>query len=171
MGASGFLVASMVTGAASTAANAYSQSQAYKAQGAYQAAIASTNSKLAEMQADEAITVGNRNASKIESLTKRQTGSIRTALAGSGVDLSSGTAQQLIAASEQVGKEDIQTIKNNAMRAAWGYKTQSIQSTYEGKFASLTAKAKANDTILAGGINAVTGAETAYGNYLKRGPQ
>lgn len=149
-----------------TLATSYSQSQALKSQGAYERQTADTNSRLANIQADDAIERGEREATELKKQTKRLVGSQRAALAAQGLDLESGDALAIQEETKALGALDALQIKNNAWREAWGYKVQANDYKGRGQFAYLSAKNQANNTILTGGMQVAK--DVAYGAYLSK---
>jgi hypothetical protein len=59
----------------------------------------------------------------------------QVALAGSGVDVQSGTALDILEGTRAASALDVETIRNNARREAWGHKTQADQFEYGRKMA------------------------------------
>ena len=112
--------ASTVTGAF----GAYSTGQANAGAASYQAAVARNNAAVAEQNAQYALQSG-----RIEEQTRRQKtagiiGEQRAKMAASGIDIGSGTPLNLQESTAQVGELDALTIRNNAMRKAYGYRVQ-----------------------------------------------
>lgn len=138
-----------------------------RAQGKYQSTVAESNARLADIQSQDAIDRGNQAANKNTDKTRQLIGSQRASLAAQGIDVNSGSAADVQADSASLGALDSATIKNNAYREAWGYKVQSMNDTYAGKFASIAADSNANNTLLTGGMNAVSDFEKGYYYYKK----
>ena len=113
--------------------------------------------------------------------TRGAVGAARAAAGGSGVDVNVGSPAQTQATIATAGATDVATIKNNAARAAWGYQTQAIQDTYTAQFENLTAKQKATQSIVTGGLSAISQPlsmysqralwQFRYGNRGAQGPQ
>lgn len=178
--------------ALSSIGGAYSQAQAELAQGDYQRTMFRLNARMAEFQATEAISRGDREAAKairrgyresaIARRVGRQTaGSQKAALAAQGIDVGSGSAADILqetAIFSELDQIEIQknasldalTIKNNAWREAWGLKTQASAYESEARMALHTAKRKSKNTLLTGGIRALTYGMFAYGKYKENYP-
>ncbi len=133
---------------------AYSQSEAQKAQGAYQKAQADTNAMFADAQAQDAKERGQYDALVRGRETRKLMGAQRAASAAGGVDPTSGSAADIMAETDILGRQDQLTIKNNAWREAWGYKTQARDYRSQGELAKMGADNMSRDTLLAGGIRA-----------------
>jgi hypothetical protein len=155
--------------ALSTGATAYTTAQAQKSAGAYQKQIADTNARLSEIQANDAITRGEKQATDIKTQTRKLIGAQRAALASQGLDLKDGNAADIQEETASLGAMDAMTVRNNAWREAWGYKVQANNYTGAGQMAQITAKNQANSTILTGGMSMINTAARAsyYGQKSK----
>lgn len=159
------MFASMGISAISAIGNAFSQSRAFKAQGDYEAGLARTNSAIASLQSKQTLEAGDAEASRKNMQTQQQVGAERAAQGASGVDVASGSSALVRNATASVGAIDELTIRNNAARQAWGYQTEAIQDTYKGQFAQLTAKAQSQQSLLTGGLEAISGPLGIYAKY------
>jgi hypothetical protein len=119
------------------------------------------------VQARQTLETGDIEAARENLKTQQTIGALRAQQGASGVDVASGSSAAVRAGVAGVGAIDELTIRNNAARQAWGYTTQAIQSTYQGQFAQLTAKAKAAQSLLAGGLQAISGPLAIEANYLR----
>lgn len=147
-------------------AGAVGQANAQRMQGDYQKMVGDTNARLATMQAQDATTRGDRTAGQIQRQGKQMIGSQRAALAAQGVDVNSGSAADVQAGTAAMTAHDALTAKNNAWREAWGYQVQANQSSAAGQFAKIAGDSSANNTILTGGMQALsTGLKTGYEIY------
>lgn len=149
------MAASMATSAFSAIASGFEQAAALKAQGEYATSVANANAAISKLKAKQAIEAGDVMASRKNVQTRGAVGEIRAQGAGSGIDINSGSSKIRQIETTTAGAIDEATIRNNAMRAAWGYETQVIQDTFQGQFSSLTAKSQAVQSIATGGINAI----------------
>lgn len=120
----GMQVAGMVSGALGSYFSASSQRTLLNAQ----AEIADINARVAESQARVELMTGQRREQASRLSTAALKGSQRAALAANGVDLGVGGAAELQAGTDLVGEVDAETIHENAVRSAWGYRTQSTNS-------------------------------------------
>lgn len=147
----------------SSIGNAYSQSQAIEAQGAYQKSAYDFNSKVAEMESADVLKRGNRAISENKKATSSQVGAERADLAAQGVDVNSGTAREIQNDTQYVGALNAITISNNVWRESWGYKSQAIADTAAGRFSQLASETNYGNTLLTGGLNALS--SLAQGGY------
>lgn len=152
----------------SAISNAYSQSQAIKAQAAYQKSVAEINSKLADMNAEDALQRGEVEARNYKKQVDQMIGQQRVAFASGNVDVNFGSAKDVQDQTRVQAQRDILTIKSNAFREAWGYKTESINQTAAGQFQQLSGQSQATSTLLTGGMNALSYGLKAYDAYKKR---
>ena len=146
---------------------AYSQASALKATGAYRLAVADTNAKIADLSAKQTLEAGDIAASRKNLETQGRVGAIRAAQGASGIDVNTGSAKLTQIGTQFAGNIDELTIRNNAARRAWGYKTQAISDTYEGQFSRMTAASEAQQTLLTGGMQAIEGPLEIGANYLR----
>lgn len=167
----GLFAASTAVSAISSASSAYSQSKAIKAQGNYEKNQMQFNAQVADLQATDAVNRGKSDAEIKKKQTKQIIGSQRAALAAQGIEVNSDTSSLIQQDTAGLGAEDIETIKNNAWREAWGYRVQA--STYNSKagFASVSSKFNANQTLLTGGLQFardVSGGAMDYYKYKNK---
>lgn len=101
-----------------------SAADAAKRQGEFEAQALEYNASIADMQAADALEIGEDQQQLHMLEVRRLIGEQRTTLAGSGVDISSGTALDIQEDSAFLGEIDRQMIASNAAREAWGFKAQ-----------------------------------------------
>jgi hypothetical protein len=129
------------------------QGKSAKLQADTQAAIARINARLAESAAQGALFSGQRQeqAKRLETAAfkSRQ----RVGFAASGVDLSSDSVVRVLTSTDMIGDIDANTIAANAIRAAWGYRTeaanhrgQALMSSANGQMMAASAQAQAAAT-------------------------
>ncbi len=107
-----------------TAYSASEQASAQKKAANYQAQVEANNAKIAAWQRTDAINRGEVEAQKSMRERSQLIGKQRAALAANGVDLNQGSALDLLASTEFLGQEEVNTIQSNAAREAWGYQIQ-----------------------------------------------
>jgi len=111
-----------VLGAYSSYKSAKTQQATLRANGQ----IADNNAQLAEWQASQAIVNGQAAEEGSRLQTAQIYGRQRAGLAASGVDLGYGSATDILASTELLGERDATTIHDNALREAWGYRTEGL---------------------------------------------
>lgn len=125
----GSISATTYAAAASTAAtvgSAVVQANAQEKANAYQAQVASNNQKTAEANAEYSLQVGDTKVAAKQQQTSQMLGAERAGLAASGVDLDSGSPLRLQKDTATLGQVDADTIRSNAARDAYGYRTQGL---------------------------------------------
>lgn len=133
-------IAAQVAGTVISAIGAYQQGQAQKGQNEYQAAVARNNQILAEQYAKSAEQRGNVMAQQKQMELARRQGSIKAAIGASGLDVG-GSGSRLEDDTQMMGDLDVRTIRYNAAKEAYGFRTQG--TTYAGQ-AQLDDAAAAN---------------------------
>lgn len=156
MGATAFLIGSTVLSGGGQLLGAYNQSQSIRAQGRYQQGIAESNAKFNEVMAADAIERGRTESTLVRKRAAQLRGQQRVSYAGQGVDVNSGSALTVQDETYTMGEIDYLTVKNNAWREAFGYKSQAIESRNQGRYAKMTSKIQARNTLLTGGIGALS---------------
>lgn len=148
--------------AGATMSSSMSQAEASRAQGSYQRQQGYLNAQLLEQQAQDATERGRADAATARRGTNATAGSQKVALAAQGLDLSEGSAAETIEQTRAVGAVQEMNIKTNAWREAWGYKTQAINERAEGDMAAIAAKGAAKQTLIAGGMQAISYGASGY---------
>lgn len=127
--------------------------------------IAMQNAEIAERNASLTAAAGEGQAERFGMRAKAQAGAIKTAQAASGVDVNSGSAEDVQTSQRAISMFDTMTIKSNAAREAFGFKVQAKNFRNE----AAIAKAKANQAMVGASINAfsslVGGASQASSAY------
>lgn len=110
------------TGAVTAAIGAYASMQSNR----YQARIADSNARLAELGAQAALLQGQHQEMQSRLDTANLKSRQRAGFAASGVDLGEGSTVRTLTSTDLLGRVDADTIHANAVRAAFGYRTQSL---------------------------------------------
>lgn len=118
------LAAIAIAGTAASAYSTYQQAKTAKGQAKYQEGVANNNKIIADRAADDAIKRG-----EVEEARKRQDiellkGKQIAGFAGSGTDLSSGSALDVIGETAALGELDALTIRSNYAREAYEKRVQ-----------------------------------------------
>lgn len=160
------LVAGLVLGAA----GGVQQANAQKANAEFQEEQAKENAKGAEAQAKYTEMQGQVEEDRQRQRTRAFMASQRAALASSGLDMSMGTPADLLGDTAALGEQDALTIRANAAREAWGYRSQSVDYLNQGSAARATGRNQATSTYLTTGANALTQGAGAYRQYRSTRP-
>lgn len=139
---------------ASTSA-AQGQASAAKAQAEYQAKQARQNAELLEIQKREILTQGNDQAVDMSQQVSQLIGSQKVSLAAQGIEIDSGSAFDLQEEARNFGQQDIETIRNNAKKQAWGISIEQENLRKGADFTERAGEVQANNIMLANGLSAV----------------
>lgn len=115
--------------------SAASQKSALQAQ----AALADTNSRIAELGAQSALAQGQQQVGALTLKAGQLKSTQRANLAANGVDLGEGSAAEVQASTDLMKEIDKNTVEANAVRSAWGYRAQAMNYQNE----ALTKRATA----------------------------
>lgn len=113
-------------GAAASAYGAHEQGVAESQAAAYQSQVARNNQVIANQNAQAALQTGQQQEAAKREQTAQMIGQQRAAVAASGIDPNSGSAQRLQGDTAAMGALDAAAIRNNAARTAYGYQTQGM---------------------------------------------
>ncbi len=108
---------------------------------AYQSAIATANQKIAQQNADYALQSGEKQAQIYGMRAGQQAAAIRVRQGSSGIDVGSGSSVDVQKSQELVKDIDLNQIRTNAARVAYGYQTEGATA---GAQAEMYAKASGN---------------------------
>ena len=134
---------------------AISQSNAEKTQGEFALMQANINARFAEIEAEDILRRGDKEALEHQKKVKQVIGSQRAALAAQGIEVDSDTALDLQKETAEIGALDTQTIRQNAWRQSFGFKQEAVFSRFQGKFDKMTADNRARNTLLTGGLQSL----------------
>ncbi|MDR1351516.1 MAG: hypothetical protein LBJ59_12220 [Zoogloeaceae bacterium] len=126
-------------GLLTSAAGSYYSAKSQKSSLNYQAQMSALNARLYELSAQSALSAGKVEAAQTGlqygALKSRQ----RASMAARGIDLGVGSAAETQASTELLKDIDLNTIKANAMRQAFGIRSQGINAQNESLMASASA--------------------------------
>lgn len=118
-------------GALGGANAAKSSAQMTKIQLGFQADMAKINEQLNETNAQATLLTGERQEQNVRLKTSQLKHTQRASMAANGIDLGSDTAAQILTTTDLMGEIDAQQVKTNAVRSAWGYRTQGTNAANE----------------------------------------
>lgn len=138
--------------------------QAYDAyqQGQDEQAALRENARRAQLEAQDALARGAEQAALARMKGSRVIAAQKTAIGASGVDAGVGSAVQLMADSRIQSEMDALTIRNNAIREAYGMRSQALGLEKAGRRAATAANRRAAASILGG----VAGAADSVKGFL-----
>lgn len=119
-------LAASVAGAGVSAYGASKTGEANAQAATYQAQVAANNKKIADQNAQAAITSGGLQSFTQGTKTAQVVGQQKAAQAANGLDVNSGTNLNVRTATQDMGHLDALTIMNNAMKKAAGFTAQGM---------------------------------------------
>ncbi len=111
-------------GTATSAIGAISSAEAQGKSAAYSAQVAQNNAKIAAQNATYATQAGQEKAQEQGLKNRAQLGAIEAAQAASGVDVGTGSNEDVMKSQRELSMLDVGTTLNNAQLQAYGYRTQ-----------------------------------------------
>lgn len=93
----------------------------------YQAGLAEINANISKENADYTRTAGELKAMQYGMAAGQRKGAIVAAQSASGLDINSGSNLDVRKSQEMLDKIDLDTMRSNTMRTAYGYNVQSEQ--------------------------------------------
>ena len=135
--------------------------------GAYTAQVARNNQVTANDNANLATFKGEQQVGIAQQRTAQTIGAQRAGAGASGVDVNSGSPVRGQEDTARIGAMDVQTIRANAARSAWGFRTQGENFANEAKLDEARGDMGALSSLIGGGANFAE----KWDNYRKHGWQ
>lgn len=114
------------TGLAMSTVGSYYSAAMQKDAMKHQADIAEINARMADVAATQELKRGSEQQSQAKLQVANMKSTQRAALAANGVVLDEGSAQNIMDTTDYFANRDMDTIQANAVRAAFGHKTQAL---------------------------------------------
>lgn len=150
-----------IGGIFASSVGSYFSAQSQKSNLKFQADMAEISARMSEQSAQSALNQGQRQAGAISMRAGQIKSGQRAALAANGVDLGTGNAAELQASTDIMKQIDMSTAEANGIRAAFGYRAQSVNYQNEAMLKRSSAESVspfgAMATSLLGGATAVAG--------------
>lgn len=146
----------MTIGIGFMAAGGYMQYKGQRQAGAMAEQAGQFNAAVGEIKAKDAEQRGVQDEFFHRLRTRKLIGEQRVAFAASGVDITDpdSTAVNVVADTAKMSEIDALTIRMNAAREAWGYRTQAAQDAFAGRLSNFERKQAANAALINAGSNA-----------------
>ncbi len=157
-----------VAGMGMQAVGAYQQAQGAKAAAKYEASVASANAKVAEFKAQDAQDRAQVDAENLGRQIAATRGKQKAAMAANGLDLSSGTPQSILDATDFYGLQDQTTLATNANREAAGYRTQG--ANYQAEASMQRSRASSISPFTSMATSLLTSAGTLSDKWTAKNP-
>lgn len=117
-------------------------------QGQVQKQVARNNAVMSEYAAQDAQRRGEEDAMAIQRRASQLAGTQRSLMSARGLDLSTGTAADILDQTDFFAQQDVNTARYSAKRDAWSYRARGQQDLAEGRFAAQNANLRAAGTLL-----------------------
>ncbi|OJZ18007.1 MAG: hypothetical protein BGP21_06425 [Thiobacillus sp. 65-29] len=111
-------------GAVSGAIGGFYSAKMTKNQLAFEASMSRINARIAELGYRGAMERGQKEVASLTMQAGQLKARQRASMAANGIDLGEGNAAELQASTEILKETDRMTLESNAVRSAWGYRTQ-----------------------------------------------
>ena len=151
--------------AAMSAYSAYNQSQQSKAAYNYQAEVGRNNAKIAEWNAQEVTRQGEQELIAHQRKVAALTGTQRAAFGSRGIDLSEGSALNILSDTAYLGEQDAITIKDNTAKKAWQARMQGYNDSTNAEL--LQSRADGENPLLSGTSSLLTNAGQVANAWYK----
>lgn len=115
-----------------------------------------SNRRFKLQQAKDAKFRGQETVAQARQRTKKTIGEQRASLAAQGVRIDAGSALDAQIEAANVGDIDVTRIKNNALREAFGFKTEASDITLQRELGRIDTFSRIGNTLLGGGLSAAT---------------
>lgn len=111
-------------GAVNSAIGSYYSAKSQQSSLRFAADIADINARISEIGAQSELMKGEREIGALTMRYGQMKSTQRASLAANGVDLGEGSAAEIQASTDILKEIDANTLNSNAVRSAWGYRTQ-----------------------------------------------
>lgn len=145
----------------------YAKMKAQKQSFKDQEKLALYNATLSDNQARQAIEDGTNAVTDYQRNVSAFKSSQINALAENGIDVTQGSAIDLLASTEMLAQGDIDSIKYNAALQSWGHKVQATK--YRNKATKYRVAAKSIRPVLSTILNLSGEAASAFGSSMGKG--
>lgn len=156
---------SQIVGGVMSTVGTYGSAKSQKSALQAQARMSDMNVNLAELGAQDALRKGNADVAALTLQYAQLKGQQRVALAANGVDLGEGSAAEVQVSNELMKDIDVDTLLSNAMRSAWGYRTEA--TNYRNEALASRASAKGISPGLAGATSLLSSAGSVADSWYK----
>ena len=159
------MLGSQIAGAASSAIGGFFGAKSQKSALNFQADLADTNARIAEISAQSTLAQGQKEVGRLTLRAGALKSSQRANLAANGVDLGVGNAAELQASTDLMKEIDTNQITANAVRSAWGIRTNAVSLQNEALIKRATADSVSPG--MAFGSSLISGASKVAGSWYE----
>lgn len=152
-------------GAISGAVGGFYSAKMTKNQLAFEADMARINARIAELGARSALDRGQKEVAGLTLQAGQLKSRQRAAMAANGIDLGTGSAAEVQASTDIMKEIDKNTIEANAVRSAWGYRTEA--ANYQSAAMMKEGSAAGINPLMAGASSLLTGATQVASSWYQ----
>lgn len=116
----------MAAGAANNAIGSYYGAKSEQENLRYQARINDINARMSEKSAEGALIKHEKNVAKFTHKVGQLKSSQRVAMAANGIEIGVGSSRDVLATTDLMKEIDLDTMRNNAVADAWGYRMEGV---------------------------------------------
>lgn len=116
--------------------------------------LAETNSIMREFQARDSIVQGQKRSAQIKSNARQGKAQVTAAAAAQGLDVTSGTINTLQTEFDYQSEQDVATMQNNAVREAFGIRTDARNQVEQAKLNQRAANFNMIGSLMSDGASA-----------------
>lgn len=153
-------------GAGVSAYSAHEQGVAQQQAMLYQAQIARNNQDIANQYAEAEIQKGQRLEEAKRMETASQEGAVRAAAGASGLEVNADSPLRLQGDTAKLGELDALTIRDNASRAAYGYKVQGMSYAAQAQLDEMGGASAARAGVLGQWSSIIGGASSVSDKWV-----
>ena len=132
-------IATSIIGAIGSAQLARTQAKANKSAFEFQSDMSKINARMAERSAQSMLFQGQQQIASLTLRSGKVKSAQRVAMAANGIDLGEGNAVEVQATTDLMTEIDKNTIEANALRSAWGYRTQGVNASNQALMSGVSA--------------------------------
>jgi len=127
-------------GAGTSAVGSYYGAKSERSNLEFESDMASINAGISEISAQQALSRGKTAQESHLLSTARFKSSQKAALAASGVDIGVGSAAEMLTSTDVLSEIDLNILKENAMREAFGYRSEGVNYKTQAIMSKASAK-------------------------------
>ena len=154
-----------IAGLGSQVFGAYRGAQAEIAGAKYQAQVDRNNATIAGWQKQDALARGVEEERRRRLITRQGKGSTTASMAARGLDVSEGSALNILTDIDMIGEQDALLIRDNAAKEAWGFDVQ--RQNYTNNANLLERRAKSINPLGAATSTLLTGAGQVAASWYR----
>lgn len=166
MGLEALALVGTIASAGIGAVGAMQSASAQKSQADYQAAVARNNATIARQNAEQTAEAGAVAAQNSSLKAGAMTSGARAMAAAHGIDVNSGSAQDVQDSSQKIGLMDALTVYNNSEQKAYGQMSQAKNFDYEAQLDTMKGDSASSAGMIGAMSSLVSGASSFSSKWM-----